>query len=195
MRITHTNRKGQKYYLGKGVTKTGKPRYFFAKEEKGEPVSEIPEGYEIAESVNGVVSLAKVRPKLINAFEVAAVEGALKKNPKGTYYRVQVKDNMIVVCEQEGGTDRGDALEGLFAKWGVSMGPGMKFLAELEKLANYAPVMRFILKDEEKRMFEGERMTYRGGMDRWRPVLRYGKIGELAEELIPKVGTDDFFDL
>lgn len=72
---------------------------------------------------------------------------------------------------------------------GVAMGPGMKFLAELEKRANYAPVMRFILKDEEKRM------TYRGGMDRWRPVFAYGKIGELAEGLIPKLGTDNFFDL
>lgn len=78
---------------------------------------------------------------------------------------------------------------------GVAMGPGMKFLAELEKRANYAPVMRFILKDEEKRMFEAERMTYRGGMDRWRPVFAYGKIGELAEGLIPKLGTDNFFDL
>ena len=32
MRITHTNRKGVTFYLGRGVTKTGKPRYFFARE-------------------------------------------------------------------------------------------------------------------------------------------------------------------
>ena len=28
MPITHTNRKGVTFYLGRGVTKTGKPRYF-----------------------------------------------------------------------------------------------------------------------------------------------------------------------
>ena len=55
MSITHTNRKGVTFYLGRGVTKTGKPRYFFAREpDKGEPVEAIPEGYEIVESVNGV---------------------------------------------------------------------------------------------------------------------------------------------
>ena len=66
MSITHTNRKGVTFCLGRSVTKTGKPRYFFAREPaKGEPVEAIPEGYEIVESVNGVVSLAKVRPALI----------------------------------------------------------------------------------------------------------------------------------
>jgi hypothetical protein len=78
MPITHTNRKGVTFYLGRGVTKTGKPRYFFAREpDKGEPVEAIPEGYEILESVNGVVSLAKVRPILIRPEELALVQAAV----------------------------------------------------------------------------------------------------------------------
>jgi heptaprenylglyceryl phosphate synthase len=78
MRITHTNRKGVTFYLGRGVTKTGKPRYFFAREPaKGEPVEAIPEGYEIVESINGVVSLAKARPALIRPEELALVEAAV----------------------------------------------------------------------------------------------------------------------
>ena len=64
MRITHINRKGVTFYLGRGVTKTGKPRYLLPREPaKGEPVEAIPEGYKIVESVNGVVSLAKSAPR------------------------------------------------------------------------------------------------------------------------------------
>jgi hypothetical protein len=64
MAVTYTNRKGTTYSLCRGVTKTGKTRYFFAREPVNEPVEKVPEGYEISESVNGVVSLAKVRSAL-----------------------------------------------------------------------------------------------------------------------------------
>jgi hypothetical protein len=61
MSVTYASRKGLTYYLCRGLTKTGKPRYCFAREIKDEPVAEIPPGYTISESVNGVVSLAKDR--------------------------------------------------------------------------------------------------------------------------------------
>ena len=48
MSITHTSRKGVTFYLCHGVTKTGKPRYFFARARKGGPVEAIPEGYEVS---------------------------------------------------------------------------------------------------------------------------------------------------
>jgi len=38
MSVTYTNRKGRKYYLYQGVTKSGKPRYYFSREQKGEPL-------------------------------------------------------------------------------------------------------------------------------------------------------------
>jgi hypothetical protein len=47
MTVTYTNRKGTTYFLNKGVTKTGKPRYTFAREQKNEPVAVLPDGYEI----------------------------------------------------------------------------------------------------------------------------------------------------
>ena len=83
MPVTYTNRKGTTYFLCKGTTKTGKPRYFFAREPKGEAINAIPEGYQIEESVNGIVSLAKDRPRLIAPEETTAVEAALKRHPKG----------------------------------------------------------------------------------------------------------------
>jgi len=107
MSITHTNRKDVTFYLCRGVTKTGKPRYFFAREpDKGEPVEAIPEGYEVVESVNGVVSLAKARPALIRPEERALVQAAVALHPKWRNYRVDVKDERIVVNEREGADPR-----------------------------------------------------------------------------------------
>ncbi len=71
MPITYTNRKGKTYYLCKTTTKTGKSRYYCAREQKGEPLDEIPEGFEIGESVNGLVFVKKVRPLQILPKEVA----------------------------------------------------------------------------------------------------------------------------
>jgi hypothetical protein len=55
MPVTCTNRKGKICYLCPGTTRTGKSRYYFAREPKGEPVDEIPEGYEIRELARKLV--------------------------------------------------------------------------------------------------------------------------------------------
>ena len=36
MAITYTNRKGKTYYLHEGVTKKGKPRYYFSLKDEGQ---------------------------------------------------------------------------------------------------------------------------------------------------------------
>jgi hypothetical protein len=67
MAVNYTNRKGVTYTLYQGQTKTGKPRYYFGRLEQGqgEAVTELPSGYTISESVNGVVSLVKERPAFV----------------------------------------------------------------------------------------------------------------------------------
>ena len=91
MPVTYTNRKGHTYYLCQGMTKTGKLRYYFAREPKDRSLDQVPEGYRISESVNGVVSLVKDLPQLILAQEVASIEAALDRHPKGWDYRVAVQ--------------------------------------------------------------------------------------------------------
>src|SRR3989440_8497531 len=104
MPVNYTNRKGQTYTLYRGQTRSGKPRYYFgrADQSQGEPVSEIPPGYSISESVNGVVSLAKDRPSLIQPEEVAAIEAAVQRHPEAHRYRVAVKQNRIEIYERIG---------------------------------------------------------------------------------------------
>ncbi len=192
--ITYTNRKGVTYTLCKGVTKTGKPRYFFTREPQGEPVETIPEGYEIRESVNGVVSLAKVRPGHILAEEAATVATAIQQHPQARNYRVDVKPDRIDIYELVGG-----GMDLLLSAFDRVLSPELleEFRTDRERYGQYTAVMRFILTDAEQRLFRAERMCYRSSVDGWLPLRTIGtaSIEQLARRLVPTLGTDTFFEL
>ncbi|MFQ5343556.1 MAG: hypothetical protein ACE5F6_18610 [Anaerolineae bacterium] len=193
MPITYTNRKGSTYYLCQGVTKTGKPHYYFAREPKGELVEEMPEGFEIGESVNGFVFLRKVHSAQILPEEVAAVEAAVGQHPNPHNYRVSVKHDRIEVCEQVGPAP--DELIDRLKQVGLPV-PGRADWARerQERRARFTPVLRFILADAARRAFRVERMHY-GGRNTWFEIRSTGPVGRLARQLIPKLGTDEFFEL
>lgn len=102
MPISHTNRKGHTFFFCQGITKTGKPRYFFSKSAAQNALEEIPAGHHVEESVNGVVSLVKDRQPLILPKEIQVVEAALHRHPKGNNYRVSTKGKKITINERMG---------------------------------------------------------------------------------------------
>ncbi len=197
MPVTYTNRKGYTYYLCQGVTKKGKPRYFFSREPKGPILEEIPEGYEIRESVNGIVSLAKSRPVELLDTEIAAVQKALDAHPKAKMYRKDVKPRQITIHE---------SLDPDFEQLAPSLQKIVGSQEEAKQLAQqlqeqhseksqFTPIMRFTLLDRENRLFLAERMCYRGSIEDWIDIEIDKPIDELCSKLIPKLGTDDFFEL
>lgn len=194
MPVTYTNRKGKTYILCKGTTKTGTPRYYFSPDPKGEIMDHIPEGYEIRENVNGQVSLAKARPALITKAERAAVERAILKHPKARKYRVDVKQKHVIVYENSA-PDMDELLKDLQSVFPLPYLRADNFRDLEENLGQFSPVLRFILADPQQRTFRVERMTY-SGMGGWRRLYSYsGDIKELAPKLIPRLGTDRFFEL
>src|SRR2546429_9678683 len=104
MPVSYTNRKGVTYTLYRGQTRTGKPRYYFGlpAHSQGEPVMEIPPGFTISESVNGVVSLVKDRPSVVQPEEGADVGAAVQQHPEAHRDRVAVKGHRIQGFEQVG---------------------------------------------------------------------------------------------
>jgi hypothetical protein len=185
--------KGLTYYLCRTTTKTGKPRYYFAREPKGDPLEEIPEGFEIGESVNGLVFLRKVRPAQILPKEVAAVESAVEQHPKSRNYRVDVKHDRIEIYESTG-----PDVDELFSHLGKA---GLLFRGReqeareiLERGARFTPVLRFILANAKQRTFRVERMHY-GGRTEWLELGQTGPVKRLARRLIPTLGTHRFFEL
>lgn len=194
MPVTYTNRKGRTYYLCQGVTKTGKPRYYFAREPKGKPVEQIPEGYEIRESVNGIVSLAKTRPAQILPEEVSAVEAAVGRHPRSQDYRINVKHDRIEVYELVGlGAD--DLIGVLARKVLASPNLADRIRAEREQYGRFSPVLRFILSNEATRAYRVERWCYLGSIDDWISVGSMGSVEKLARQWIPKLGTDALFEV
>ncbi|MCC7359028.1 MAG: hypothetical protein IT317_06105 [Anaerolineales bacterium] len=190
MPVNYTNRKGQTYSLCQGMTKTGKPRYFFAREPKGEPVSALPVGYHIEESVNGVVWLVRDRPQVIAAAELAAVEAAVQRHPQRGNYQIRVKDHTIVIFEREG-----PDIAALQAVLG-HLGPLPRSAVEyLEQAGRYIPILRFILFDHEQRLFGAQRWHFSGSIDNWIYLSHSGQIAELARQLVPRLGTDAYFEL
>ncbi|MGA9350032.1 MAG: hypothetical protein WBW48_14685 [Anaerolineae bacterium] len=194
MPVTYTNWRGVTYYLCRGVTKTGKPRYYFAREPKGDPVEQIPEGWKISESVNGAVSLVKDRPAQIRPGEVAAVEAAVQRHPKSHNYHVAVKHNRIEVYERVGLAP--DELITELRGVGLLVPGRAEWLRELlGGRARFTPVLRFILVDAEQRTFCTERWCYLGSIDDWIDVGPMGPVDRLARQWIPKLGTDALFEV
>jgi hypothetical protein len=196
MPISYTNRKGVTYMLYRGQTRTGKPRYYFgsAGRGQGEPVTELPPGFTISESVNGVVSLVKDHPSLIQPEEVAAVEAAVQQHPEARRYRVAVKRDQIEVYEQVG-PDYDALLSELHIPNLSSPGLAERLQTWEERHARYTPVLRFVLLDPTRRRFGAQRMCYLGSIDGWLELGHTGPVAQLARVLIPTLGTEQFYEL
>ena len=194
MPITHTNRKGVIYTLCQGVTNTGKPRYYFTPKPNDHALDAIPDGWEISESVNGVVSLVRRRPQPIEDAEVAAVRAALEDHPHGKRYRVEGRGKQIVVYERQG-PDLDDILQSIDPELRLSPERARDLEESMAARARYEPIMRFTLMDAEQRRFTAARMGYTTSREGWQSLHLTGSIHELARQCIPILDTDEFFGL
>ncbi len=93
---TYTSRLGIKYELRRIVTARG-VRYVAARNEVGEAISAMPEGYEFAENVHGQVSVRRVRPSPFRPGELEAVRALLASRPNTRAYRAEPVGRAIVV--------------------------------------------------------------------------------------------------
>ena len=192
MPVTYTNRKGVTYTLCQGTTKTGKPRYFFAREPRDTPVEAIPEGYRISESVNGIVSLERATPVQIPPEEVAVVEAAIARYKKPQRYRAAAKKQIIEVYESTHAD--AETLMGILGeRFPVTPDLAQRLQAEEKQYAQFTAVLRFILVDKQQRTYNVQRWCYRGSIDDWIDLGLTGHLPDLVDRVIPRLGTDDFY--
>jgi hypothetical protein len=193
MPFTYTNRKGVTYYLCQSATKTGKPRYYFAREPRGTPVEQAPEGFRISESANGLVSLERDRPSQILPAEVAAVEAAIARHPKPRDYHVGLKRDRIEISERLG-PDPDQLIAALGGVLGVPAEAPEHLRSELERVGRFAPALRFCLIDAERRTFAVERWCSLGSIDDWIDVGLSGPLDRLVGPAIARLGDDSFYE-
>jgi hypothetical protein len=185
--LTYTNRKGQSYYLCEVASKRGKKRCVFAKAITGTPVTALPKGYEITESVNGVVSLRKTGASSIPESEVEVVRQALSEHKLGAYC-VEAKKDAIIVFQPLGAVADANFMRRL-------EGMGSTLAAEFNRHVRFDPIMRFVLVDAESREFEAERMCYRSSVDGWLSLHATQKLPALCKRYFPHLGEESFFEL
>jgi hypothetical protein len=99
--LTYTNRHCDRYYLHAGRTRTGKQRYFVAKTSGEETLDAMPEGYEFAESINGVVSVRRIDRRGPQEPEqhVELVRAEMGQHSHLRYYRTESVRGEIVIFE------------------------------------------------------------------------------------------------
>ena len=192
--VTYTNRMGDTYYLHEGRTKTGKVRYFVAKTRREGVLSAMPEGFELSESINGVVSVRKIDLSAASVPEAdaALARGEMARHPHLRDHRIEIIKGEIVVFEPTSGTSPDWATEVASPFFMRSQSPDIRG-GRLRRRVRYGPVMKFVPSPEHSD-YRVHRMTYRGDGG-WSWPLASGSLDELLKRFLGCVGTDEFFEL
>lgn len=218
--VTHTNRRGDLYYLHSGSNNAGTQTYRFSRKADGDLATGIPEGYEIYEHPDGRVYLRKMRKKIITDEERNIVESSVKAAGVADCI-VEVKKNSITVFLGDLSEDSFSGLFGIedllsdllgkFEELGLPLPENARELLPeilkrapapettpadvLRKVQTYSPMLRFTLVDAGKRSFDVERAFVTGGSDDWMWLDGPGDLRELAGEYCKHLGKDFFYDL
>jgi hypothetical protein len=155
----------------------------------------MPDGFEFAESLNGVVSVRRIAtpPSPIPEADVEAVRRELARHVHLRYYAVEARRKEILVCEPGGLLGERD-----LGEWARTFGLPVEVLsrrlAERAPTARFSPVMKFALDPGGvPRSYVAFRMCY-SGEGGWL-MLSAGPLDELLRRYVPLVGTEAFFEL
>jgi hypothetical protein len=193
MGLEHVNRRGDRYYVLQGRTKTGKPKYYCSRKPEGNRVDRLPEGYEIHESPsNGVTTVRKVRPSRIVAAERELVE-RLARELAAVPVIIDVDGDCLVVYASNRSPAASIVLfERLF---GQETAAGAEIGGWIEAHSHYASELRFTLTDEDERLYSAERWCYRSGIDGWFPLRGHKSLERIARSYLPHLGQESFYEL
>ena len=189
MPIEHKARTGKTYYLHVGPGKAGKPNYYFSGKADPPLAESVPSGFEIYENVAGQVFLRRKTPQLIRNQELALVRESLNRHAEEWRYKIEVKKNAIVIYEAP---DRNGALKEIAMPW-VSDSTIKRLAIEG---ASYMAVMRFVLVDQEKRLFLAERFCFRGSVDDWIDIGGPAQtLPAVLRKFVKHLGKESLFEL
>jgi hypothetical protein len=75
-------------------------------------------------------------------------------------------------------------------------GAGARDYADwLARNSHYSPMLRFVLTDEDERLYTVERWCYLGSIDHWIHLNHGQPLERLAGSYLPHVGNESFFEL
>lgn len=194
MGMEYVNRRGDRYYLLQGKTKTGKPKYYASRKPDGVAVEQMPAGFEFYESPQGgLVSVRKVRPTNVLPLEREQLKIWTRELAGTEYFLVEVEDDSLVVYTP--GNDpisRSDLLHDIFGGDSDDIAGTRSWIGGHSP---YLPMLRFTLVDTDKRLFAVDRWCYRGSIDDWFPLAAGKPLQTQARKYLPHLTRESFFEL
>lgn len=192
--LQYTNRRGVAYFLHRGTTKTGKPRYFVARAVGPGVLSAMPAAYEFCESVNGIVS---VRRRLepnggVSEADLAAVREALARHPHLLRHVADRRKDELLIYEPLGLPSESEKQQ-MLAIYGRHWGSLRTQLDQMQARAQYTPVMKFSACPAMPGEYVAHRRFY-SGEGCWL-LLSSGTLETLLRTYLPLVATERFFEL
>jgi hypothetical protein len=190
MGYEYVNRRGERYYLLVGKTKTGKPKYYVSRKAQGVPVDAMPEGYEIFEQPErGIVSVRKVRPTRVRPEERDQLQSWTRELAGIEHFIIDLHgDSLVIYTPDRDPVASADLLNRIF-------GGFPEDAASIAARAHYAAMLRFTLEDAEKRLFRVERWCFRGSIDDWFYLASGKPLEALARKYLPHLNRESFFEL
>jgi len=190
--VTYTNRHGETYFLHQGRTKTGRARYYVARGASEGALGAMPAGFEITESINGVVSVRRADPSRpqVHLADLETVRAELARHAHLRRCVVDSRDGEIFIHEPESSYEP-EGLGALAAELGVSL--DRMRAAAIRRRPRYSPVMKFVPEGVRGGVWVAYRMTYRGHGG-WH-ILSAGRLPELARRYVGHIGKESFFEL
>lgn len=199
MAIEYINREGTTYYLKSSKTKTGKTAYNFVKTHPGDKaVEKIPRGFEIAESITGLVTLRKKIPVLFKKSELTMVKKAIDKL-KEADCEIEVKGGELTVHHY-----RRPPLPGfdpqIVEQAKRELPPEMfqQFFAKPKRPARIKSLGEKVFKieifDESTRTFNIYGNKSGLGSSDW-ILLKSGHLTDIIKDTLPLLDTEDFLYL
>ncbi|MBK7002873.1 MAG: hypothetical protein IPH35_23905 [Rhodoferax sp.] len=190
MSIQHTNRKGNVSYLHQGITKTGKPKYYFSSNSEGTLINEVPDGFEIYENPNAQVFLRRIQPKLITDDERAVVDNGMKQFSQLKYYIIDIKKTTISIFTPNQDVER---LSETFLSFHRFQNAEISDV--MPRYIDFSPMLQFELIDEKKRIFIAQRYCFRSSVDDWINLGKSGQLSELVKKYVKHLEQESYFDL
>ena len=190
MAVTWKNRREDVYYLHEGRTKTGKPKYYFSRSDKGMIVDSIPDEYEIYENPNAQVFLRRKLVSLIKDEELDLVERGVRQYADLKNFIVDRRKRTMTVFLPD------QDLEGLKAELQrFALISTEKLNDVFEKSLTYSPMLRFSLESEDQRGFLVQRYCFLGSIDDWIHLESSSSLKDMVKKYCRHLGKKSFFDL
>jgi hypothetical protein len=194
MGLEYVNRRGERYYLLQGKTKSGKPKYYVSRKADGTAVERMPDGYEFHESPErGIVSVRKIRPTRLLPQEREQLATWIRELAGIEHFLVDVQDDSLVVYTP--GNSPSESARLVDKLFGGSAKDSAHTVAWISQHAHYMPMFRFKVVEADKRHFSVERWCYLGSIDDWFYLAGAQPLQAQACKYLPYLNEESFYDL